>query len=272
MRGAERPPELRLPRPPRWPAWGVATSVALHGLAIVGLVLLFDPPPSGPDHFLAAWGERGAIAPRLVALLPPAAAGGQPATTGRHSAAPADAGSPGVAPAPPTGLTAADTSSAPSAGPPVPRHPAPSFQSGLLWDPRPPPPPAADLTHAERVDSSAKVAIRRLTDSLANLPNGGLLIPPEWKGTIGGMDFGLDSKWITLAGVKVPTFLLGLLPLPAGGNESKALDKTGQMRAEDYRMAIPRDAIADQQKAEIRKIREQAEAERELNRKQREGP
>lgn len=272
MRGADQPPELRLPRPPRWPAWAVATSVALHGLAIVGLVVLFNPPPSGTDHLLSAWSGRRPGAPRLIAVLPPASARGQPPAASLPTAAPVGNRSQGDASVPRTPATGADTTSTETAGSPAVRSPAPSFESGLLWDPRPPPPPGPDLTHAERVDSSAKVAIRRLIDSLANLPNGGLIVPPTWKGSIGGMDFGLDSKWITLAGVKVPTLLLGLLPLPAGGNESKALDKSGQMRTEDYRMALPRDAIAEQQKKEIKKIREQAEAERELNRKQREGP
>jgi len=142
----------------------------------------------------------------------------------------------------------------------------------VLWNRRTPAARRVPRTIAELTDSAAKAAIQHYRDSLAALPNGGRVLPPSWKGTIGGREFGLDAMWLTVAGVKVPSLLLGLIPLPVGGNESEALNKGAQYRVEDYRRAMPLDAIAEQQREENRKIREREEAERELNRKQRGTP
>jgi len=270
--GAGRPPELELPRPPRWPAWAVATSAGLHGLALVVLLLLFVPPGGFRGRHLLSSLTRSPDTRVRFAVLAPANAG-----DGSSNAAP-------VAPRGVLRIPATLESVVPlrpfTAGPPadssvesshgVPGSPGlvPSLQSGLLWDRRAGPPVRVGRTNAELTDSAAKAAIQHYLDSLAALPNGGRVLPPTWKGTIGGREYGLDAMWITVAGVKIPSLLLGFVPLPAAGNESKALDKTGQMRAEDYRMAMPRDAIAEDQREEIRKIRERQEAERDLNRKQ----
>ncbi len=56
------------------------------------------------------------------------------------------------------------------------------------------------------------------------------------------------------------------------GNESKALDEGGWMRAQDYQLALPREAAAADRREQIKEIRARAEAERELNRQQREPP
>jgi nitrate/nitrite-specific signal transduction histidine kinase len=95
-------------------------------------------------------------------------------------------------------------------------------------------------------------------------------MPPSWKATIGGKEYGLDGQWITVAGLKIPSLILALIPMPNGGNESRALDVQGRMRAQDYQMALPRAAAAADQEEQIRAIRERLAAERELNLKQRE--
>jgi len=148
----------------------------------------------------------------------------------------------------------------------------PSLGSGLLWDRRPPAPVRLSRTHAERTDSAAKAIINHYLDSLAALPGGGAMLLPSWKATIGGKEFGLDAQFITVAGVKLPSLLLLLIPLPVAGNESEALDKTGMMRAEDYEMAMPREAAAADQREEAKKIRARMAAEQELRRKQQETP
>jgi len=130
------------------------------------------------------------------------------------------------------------------------------------------PPPIVSRTLGELTDSAVKAIIYRYLDSLAALPGGGKALPPSWKATIGGQEFGLDGSYVTVAGVKIPALVLGLIPLPVGGNESEALDNAGWMRQEDYNLAMPRDAIAADQQAEIKAIRKRKAAEQELRRRQ----
>lgn len=148
----------------------------------------------------------------------------------------------------------------------------PSLASGLLWDLRAPPPVMGGRTHAERTDSAVKAILNHYLDSLAALPGGGRLLPPTWKATIGGEEYGLDGNYLTVAGLKIPAFVLGLIPLPVGGNESEALDKAGWMRAQDYELAMPRDAARADQEAQIRAIRERMAAEQSLRQRQRVPP
>ena len=75
-----------------------------------------------------------------------------------------------------------------------------------------------------------------------------------------------------MAGFKIPALVLGLIPLPVAGNESKALDKGAWMRAQDYELALPRQAAAVDQREQIKAIREQVAAEQELRRRQRVPP
>jgi hypothetical protein len=138
-----------------------------------------------------------------------------------------------------------------------------------LWDRRTGTQTLFGRTHAELTDSAVKAILNHYLDSLAALPGGGRLLPPSWKATIGGREYGIDGQWITVAGVRIPSLILALIPLPNGGNESKALDVQGRMRVEDYRLAMPRDAAATDQREQAKLIRERMEAERELNRKQR---
>jgi len=144
----------------------------------------------------------------------------------------------------------------------------PALGSGVLWDRRPAPPPIGSRTLGELTDSTVKALIYHYLDSLAALPNGGKVLPPSWKATIGGQDFGLDGSYVTVAGVRIPALVLGLIPLPVGGNESEALDNAGWMRQQDYDLAMPRNAIAADQQEEIKAIRKRKAAEHELRRRQ----
>jgi len=127
-------------------------------------------------------------------------------------------------------------------------------------------------THAERTDSAVKAIITHYRDSLAALPNGGRVMPPSWKGTIGGRAYGLDAQWLTIAGARIPSMLLAFLPMPGGGNEWKVLDKGEWMRAQDYELALPRQAAAADQQEQAKAIRERMAAEQRVNRAQRETP
>jgi hypothetical protein len=126
-------------------------------------------------------------------------------------------------------------------------------------------------TRAELTDSAVKAIIEHYLDSLAALPRGGQFMLPTWKATIGGQEFGLDAMFITVAGIKIPSLVLALIPMSNAGNESKALDKAGWMRQEDYDLAMPREAAAADQREQMKAIRKRMAAEQELRRKQRVG-
>jgi hypothetical protein len=147
-----------------------------------------------------------------------------------------------------------------------------SLGSGALWNRRPTAPVLDARTHAELTDSAVKAIIQHYLDSLAALPGGGAMLLPSWKATVGGQEYGLDGTYITLAGVKIPALLLALIPLPVAGNESKALDKGAWMRAQDYELALPRQAAAMDRQEQITAIRERMAAEQELRRRQRMPP
>jgi len=266
------PRDLQLPRPSRWPAWALATSIALHGAVLAALVLLFAPlqereagpvlpgltRPVGtvPRRFVALppTGMAALPPPGFTTPSPPDAAVRSPDSAAAEAAQPPDASTDSV--------FAWQTSNAGR------RVAWPSFGSGLLWDRRPVPPLMRSRTHVELTDSAVKAIIQHHLDSLAALPGGGQVLPSAWNATIGGQEYGLDGKFITVAGLRIPALVLGFIPLPVAGNESEALDKAGWMRAQDYELAMPRDAIAADQKAEAKAIRRRMAAEHELRRTQ----
>jgi hypothetical protein len=146
-----------------------------------------------------------------------------------------------------------------------------SLGSGVLWGPRAVAPAVVGRTHAELTDSAVKAIIHHYLDSLAGLPGGGAQLLPSWKATIGGHEYGLDGTYLTVAGVRIPALVLGLIPLPVAGNESKALDKGAWMRAQDYELALPRQAAAADQQEQVKAIRDRTAGERELRQRQKPG-
>lgn len=268
MPGASAPPELRLPRPEPVPARAWVASVVLHGAALVLLAILFVPPAERPDAL------------PLAALRPPA----RPRIVGYLVLAPAPVSVPtSIPPAPPApiaepraGSPAAAAGSPPDSVAVVVNGrasvSAPALATGVLWDRRAPPPAYMNRSHAELTDSAVKAMIQHYWDSLAKLPGGGQLLLPTWKATIAGQEFGLDQQWVTVAGVKVPAILLGLIPIGVAGNQSEALDKVGQGREDDYQRSRAAQEAAADQREQIKAIRERNAAEQELRRRQQAPP
>ncbi len=219
-----------------------------------------------------AWHEYG-HGPDVLAIPPMGAAAA--GSDGALSPQPAQTASTSAMPGPssPTGRVEPGDSAATRA-PSVVRRATPwrSLGSGALWDRRPTAPVLDARTHAQLTDSAVKAIIQHYLDSLAALPGGGAMLLPSWKATIGGLEYGLDGTYITVAGVKIPALVLGLIPLPVAGNESKALDKGAWMRAQDYELALPRQAAAMDRQEQITAIRERMAAEQELRRRQRVPP
>ena len=152
----------------------------------------------------------------------------------------------------------------------------PGIARGRLWVPPLPLPPrelARRLTrsHTELVDSAVTEVVQAFLDSIARDPASQGMALPSWTTTVAGTKFGLDSKYLYVAGLKIPAAVLALLPIPAMGNELKAFDRSGQMY-DDLRRAAQRSQNVAEFKDAIREIRERTEREREFQRNQRSDP
>jgi hypothetical protein len=113
---------------------------------------------------------------------------------------------------------------------------------------------------AQLGDSVVKATVQAYLDSMAmELSH---QRPPSWVGEIGGRKFGVDSRFVYIAGLKIPSFLLALLPIP-GGNQSMAFDRSGQVY-DDLRRAAVRSANYDEFKQAIKDLRARSEYEHQL--------
>jgi hypothetical protein len=153
----------------------------------------------------------------------------------------------------------------------------PGLALGRLWV-RPLPLPPRELaqrltkSRAELVDSAVTVIVQQYLDSIANDPaskNQGL---PSWTTEIAGKKFGLDSKNIYIAGLKIPAAVLALLPIPAGNiDQNRAYSHLMDLRA-DLLYAARRAETMEEFKKVIREIRIRKEKEREFEKNQRTAP
>jgi hypothetical protein len=157
-----------------------------------------------------------------------------------------------------------DTTPIPPTPGPVPRIGA-WLGDGRLWvQPLPLPPQELaqklSRTNAEIADSVVTAMVQAYMDSVAMEPGADHVKLPDWTTEAHGLKFGLDSKNIYIAGLKIPAAILALIPLQ-GANESKAFDRTDQLLA-DLRQAAVRAGNAAQFKDAIRDLRKQrAEAD-----------
>lgn len=163
----------------------------------------------------------------------------------------------------------------------VPRSPVgrigPARGDGRLWvRPLPLPPRALaqrlQPSHIELVDSAVTAIVQGYLDSIAREPGADRVSLPDWTTEIDGSKFGIDSRNIYIAGLKIPAAVLALLPIPAGGNQQNALDHNGQWIAEDLRRAAQRATTVDEFKGAVRELRLEKQRQKELERAQREHP
>lgn len=273
----------RFPRGTGWPRAAVAVSVVVHVLLFLGpvesrlpgvapaperIVLLPIPPEPNQDR-------------SLIFLAP---------DTPRPDRQPEAGLEPGRAPAP-----RAPRQEEPFA-PMVPRlerppvdsgsaaprsrgfaRVAPDYGNGVLWV-RPVPISPEVLArrleeeHFEHVDSAVTAIMQAFLDSLAAEPGMGQVRMPDWTTTVAGSKFGLDSKYIYIAGLKIPAAVLALLPLPQGNiDQSRAYNHLMDLRADIERAARRADNM-DEFKRVIGEIRERKQRERDFERAQRETP
>jgi hypothetical protein len=288
-----RPPlDLGLPKRRPWPWIAILVSVAIHSLLLFGWVggrlpsvprlprqlIVLSPPSDGPEQVPMRYQEPEAAARRSGREL----AESQRGDPGRRPARPAlpPRRRPVAAlpePRPPERVSA-DTGSTPRERARVPlARIGPGLAQGRLWV-RPLPLPPRELaqrisrSRAELVDSAVTTIVQRYLDSIANDPaskNQGL---PSWTTEIAGKKFGLDSKNIYIAGLKIPAAVLALLPIPAGNiDQNRAYSHLMNLRA-DLLYAAQRAETMEEFKAAIREIRERKEREREFQKNQRTAP
>ena len=280
------PPRLELPRERRtaWPA--LAASLLAHAVLLAVVVsfarvqMLVEPVAELRVAELQQLPVAAELPPeQLPAETAPATA--RPRPTARAGVQTPRAAQPDLPPSLPrepvdsSGVSPGAGQPADPAGLPPGRIGA-ALASGKLWVrplPLPPKELAARLTGTpgELADSVVTRVIQAFLDSIAEDPASRNAQMPSWTTNIAGAKFGLDSKWIHVAGLKIPAALLALLPIPYGGNEQRAFDRS-EWLYEDLRQASQRaDNLAEFKKS-IKEIRERKEAEREFERNQRTPP
>jgi hypothetical protein len=153
---------------------------------------------------------------------------------------------------------------------------APDYGNGVLWV-RPVPISPEEIArrleaeHFEHVDSAVTAIMQAFLDSLAAEPAGQVRMP-AWTTTVAGSKFGLDSKYIYIAGLKIPAVVLALLPLPQGNfDQARAYNHLMDLRA-DIERAARRANNMDEFKRAIGEIRERKQRERDFERAPREIP
>lgn len=123
-------------------------------------------------------------------------------------------------------------------------------------------------THLARLDSAVAVSIYAFLDTL---PRDSMAVAraPDWVTEINGQKWGIDGSWIYLGGLKLPSAILALLPVPQGNfDEARRAADLGRIR-EDIIQAARRAETADQFRRYVNETRERRNAERERQRNQR---
>jgi hypothetical protein len=273
---------------PRWTA--VLVSLAIHSLLLFGWVsgrLPTVPRPPRQLIVLTPPSDGAELAPQRYQA--PEASDDQSSRTpavsrrglpGRRAARP-ELPAPKKVPALPERRperAAADTGQAPRprTAPSIGRI-GPGLAQGKLWV-RPLPLPPRELaqrlarSRAELLDSAVTAIVQAYLDSIASDPaarNQGL---PSWTTEIAGRKFGIDSKNIYIAGLKIPAAVLALLPIPVGNiDQNRAYNHLMNLRS-DLMYAAQRAQNMEEFKVMIREMRERKEREREFERNQRTAP
>ena len=275
-------PDFRLPQGPRWSAWAIAISAILNALVLTYKVKPWLPPTRLPPSYILLV-PPGAEGERIVDM--PWVEPGGAAKRGRGA---------GVTPRPEPDAPSPEqavpelidrpvtvvTQRSDTAGEPTVRGRDPVYRigpkvgEGKLWvQPLPAPPReiarALTRNHFELVDSAVTAIVQAYIDSVLNAPAPPGSKPPSWTTQVLGKTFGLDSKYIYLGGLKIPTAILALLPISEGANVD--LNQARRLNAirEDLQYAAARAQTMDDFKRAVREIRQERLRQQELERNQR---
>lgn len=280
-----RRPELWLPRPRRWSTGAIAISVVVHALLFLVKVGAYLPPSQLP--------------PAQIYLVPPGAEGER--AFDRHFQEPGGAAKRGRA----AGITARPELEAPTPEPerveappvevppdlppaqpadtpstPAPRPPGrtvrigPALGEGKLWI-RPLPAPPREIArelvgeHVRLVDSAVSAIVQAYIDSVLSAPAAPGAAPPSWTTQIFGKTFGIDSKYIYLGGLRIPSAVLALLPIKGGTTMEYSQANRLALIREDLQRASARAQTMEDFKRAIRELRAERERQKEIERNQR---
>jgi len=284
MNDGRRAPEFTLPRRREWSWWALIASVVAHALVLslrgswywsTGTVPEVQLINLEPGVAVVDMPFRQAVPPR-PAPRPPVEID-VPVSPG--APAPAEAivtGEPGGPPAAPVDTAAGEPAPTGTGRRTVPRL-RPSYGEGVLWV-RPLPLPPGELaqrltrSHYELVDSAVSEIVQAYIDSIIRAPVPYDNRPPSWTTTIGGKTFGIDSRNIYLGGLKIPSAILALLPIPSTSNLDLRYAQRMRDIQEDLQYAAQKAQTMEDFKVAIRQLREQREAELEFERNQRRNP
>jgi hypothetical protein len=281
-----RPPDFQLPprRDKGW-WWAIAAAVAAHVLVLsIRATDWFWATGTPPQvTFIPLQADIPQVDVRFERAPPPAErrrprppvppVAEQPAAPPSEVAAAEPPGLPNLPPDT-AGVPVEVPAGEPRRGIPILR---PQLGGGILWvQPLPLPPGelAQRLTrsHAELVDSAVTEIVQRYLDSLLTAPAPYGAKPPDWTTQIAGKTFGIDQKFIHLGGLKIPTAVLALLPIPQLSNvDLRSAQRLNDIRA-DLQYAAQRAQTMEDFKRAIRELRERREREREFERNQRRAP
>lgn len=154
----------------------------------------------------------------------------------------------------------------------------PKYGTGALWV-QPMPMTTQEMASrlsgksmAEITDSAVTAIVQGYLDRMAEeRPQSGTL--PSWTTTIAGKKVGLDSRWIYLGPLKIPTALLTLLPIRVQSNPTEA-DFSRRLNAmrEDLFDAARRSANYDEFKKAVQELRDETQRKRDFERNRRTAP
>ncbi len=286
------PRNLFLPRPPRWSWIAVAVSVTVHLLLLLVRIGPWLPPRTPFDRrdvLFVPLGSEGPVAVDMpFQVVRPSGGVRKRLPTSGISALPV----PETGPVPDKRIpvdTAAVVQQPESAdtfgrvGPARDRghgRIGPSQGEGKLWV-RPLPLPPQELaravvgrTHIELVDSAVTAIVQVYIDSVLNTEPASSPLP-SWTTKIGDQQVGLDSKWIYLGPIKIPTALVAaFLPIGGGSAETADLPKFHQLQQmrEDVAYAARRAQTIQDFKKAIKELRAEREREREFKKNQKTPP
>jgi hypothetical protein len=94
---------------------------------------------------------------------------------------------------------------------------------------------------------------------------------PTWTTDVAGKAFGIDSQYIHVAGIKIPTAALALLPigLPQGNYDEMQRARQLEDMRQDLLQAARRTETLQLFRQYVRELRARKQAERDLERRQR---
>lgn len=191
---------------------------------------------------------------------------------------PVPAAAPDTTPPVPAPLGKPDTTLAAnpaSVGPHIVTPPQPG--DGRLWVlPRPAlPAEVADALYSphDPKDATAVHRLRAMVDSLNVIidQDQHARQRPAWTADVAGKVFGIDSQYIHVAGIKIPTAALALLPisLPQGNFDEQMRARQLEDMRQDLMQAARRTETLQIFKQYVRELRARKQAERDVERRQR---